>query len=170
MAAPELAPLVLRPLHEADRPPLQRILQATGAFTAEEVAVALELIDLGLRLGPASGYRFVVAARAGEALGYACFGPAPMTEGVHDLYWIAVDPQAQGGGVGRALMAFVEEAVAGTGGRMLLVETASKPAYTATRAFYERSGYSVFARLPDYYRPGDDKLTYGKRFAPAAGG
>jgi ribosomal protein S18 acetylase RimI-like enzyme len=159
------AQVELRPLALADRAPLASILQASGAFTVGEVAVALELIDLGLQAKD-HGYRFVVADAEGRAVGYACYGEAPCTEGTYDLYWIAVEPALRGTGVGRALLRAVEEAVWKAGGRMLLVETASKESYAATRAFYERNGYVVAARVTDFYRPGDDKLIY-RRTPPA---
>lgn len=156
-----------RSLRAADRGPLTEILRATGAFTEEEVEVALELIDLGLDDPPSRDYLFLVAASDDDerVLGYVCWGPVPLTDAVYDLYWIAVDPRAQGGGVGRRLMAAAEEAVAAAGGRMLLVETAGKPSYAATRAFYERIGYREVARIPDFYRVGDDKVIYWKTLA-----
>jgi ribosomal protein S18 acetylase RimI-like enzyme len=153
----------LRPLSAADRAPLGAILDATGAFSDEEVAVALELIDLGLAEPPSRDYLFLVAADDDDrATGYACWGRVPFTDGVFDLYWIAVDPAAQGGGVGRRLMAEVEADVRERDGRLVLVETAGKPSYAATRAFYERIGYREVARIPDFYRDGDDKVIYGK--------
>jgi ribosomal protein S18 acetylase RimI-like enzyme len=153
------APVTLRPLRAADRAPLERILRATGAFSDAEVAGALELIDLGLKPQD-SGYRFLVAESSGRTVGYSCFGEAPCTVGTYDLYWIAVDPALQGKGVGAALLRATEEAVRSAGGRMILVETASKPSYAATRAFYERNGYREVARVPDFYAPGDDKVVY----------
>ena len=122
-------------------------------------------MDKGLSPG-GGGYRFLVAEGvAGEVEGYACFGDAPFTEGTYDLFFIAVSPGAQGRGVGRALIGATEDAVRQSGGRLLLIETASKPSYDATRAFYERAGYREVARVPDYYRPGDDKIVYGLRLA-----
>jgi len=44
-------------------------------------------------------------------MGYVCYGPAPMTEGAFDLYWIAVDPEFQKHGVGAKLMSFMEEKI-----------------------------------------------------------
>ncbi len=156
-----------RPLRAADRGPLTEVLEATGAFTGEEVEVALELIDLGLGDPPSHDYLFLVATSDDErrVLGYVCWGPVPLTQGVFDLYWIAVDPREQGGGVGRRLMAAAEDAVRAAAGRMVLVETAGKPEYAATRAFYERIGYREVARIPDFYRIGDDKVIYGKGLA-----
>ncbi len=146
------------------RDPLARILAATGAFTAEEIDVALELIDLGI--AGKDTYQFLVAERAGQAVGYACFGPTPLTDGTFDLYWIAVDPALQGSGVGQTLLRAAEAAIRSQGGRKLLIETASKPEYAPTRAFYERAGYHVIARIGDFYRVGDDKLIYERTRAP----
>ncbi len=39
-------------------------------------------------------------------------GRRPATDRGYDLYWIAVDPRAQGGGYGSALMRAVEDAAA----------------------------------------------------------
>lgn len=160
-----------RSLRAADREPLAEVLRATGAFTAEEVEVALELIDLGLGAPPSRDYLFLVAASDDERrlLGYVCWGPVPLTEGVYDLYWIAVDPREQGGGVGRRLMTAAEEAAAAAGGRMVLVETAGKASYAATRAFYARLGYREVARIADFYRVGDDKVVYGKTLSGGGG-
>lgn len=153
---------MLRPLRAADRAPLTQILRDTGAFTEEEVTVALELIDKGLSENT-EGYCFCVADLDGKVAGYACWGDAPLTEGTYDLYWIAVDPKIHGAGIGRALLAEAEKQAQDQGARMLLIETAGKPEYDATRAFYLKTGYREWARVPDYYRRGDDKVIYGKK-------
>lgn len=160
------ASVTTRSLAPADRPPLEKVLRETGAFTEEEVRVALELIDCGLE-GTDADYRFVVAEREGVAVGYACYGPTPLTEGTYDLYWIAVSPALHGKGVGRKILEAVEEACRRENGRMLLIETASKPSYEPTRAFYQRTGYHEIARIPDFYKEGDDKVTYRKLLVPA---
>lgn len=152
----------LRALTSDDRPALAVILGATSQFTDEERVVALELIDAGLRGD--DDYHFVVAQTGGAIVGYACFGPAPMTDGVWDLYWIVVDPSSRSIGVGRALLGACESEAAASGARMMLIETASNPAYAGTRMFYERAGYAEASRLTDYYRAGDDKITYRRTF------
>ena len=131
-------------------------------FYAAEVDVAMELIDLGLTPG-AGGYEFVVAERAGAAVGYACWGLNPMSDGVHDLYWIAVDRSLQKAGIGRALLAHVEDCVRRAKGRALMIETGGKPSYQPTRSFYLACGYLEVARLVDFYRVGDDKLMFAKK-------
>jgi ribosomal protein S18 acetylase RimI-like enzyme len=154
----------LRPLARADRGPVEKILRDCGAFSAEEVQVALQLVDAGLAGDPEY---VLLAAEAGPGdplLGYVCFGRSPFTRGSYDLYWIAVDPAAQGRGLGQALLAGVEAAVRSGGGTLLLVDTAGKPGYLRTRAFYTEAGYVEEARIRDYYAPGDDRITFAKRF------
>jgi ribosomal protein S18 acetylase RimI-like enzyme len=156
----------LRDLRPADREPIGRILRAAGVFGAAEVAVGLELVDGTLEPGPATNYRWVVAEGDGQVLGFACFGPVPMTQGTFDLYWIAVDPRLQGRGLGRRLVAASEAAIrAGGGGRRLYVDTSSTPAYAPTRAFYAACGYAPAAELPDFYAPGDGKVILCKVLA-----
>ena len=151
----------LRPLRAEDRPTIAELLAAFGAFSADEIAVALELIDEG----ECDDYRFQVAEAEGVVAGYACYGPAASTDGSWDLYWIAVAPDRRRRGIGRALLVAAEAAVAAGGGRTVVIETASKPSYEGTRRFYEENGYAQIARVPGFYAEDDDKLTYSKRLA-----
>lgn len=152
--------LKLRDIEPRDRAAIARILAATDAFSPAEIEVALELVDEPRE----AGYRFVVAEIADSVAGYACFGATPCTVGTYDLYWIAVDPTLQSKGLGRALLDAVESAVRAEDGRLLIIETASKPEYAATRAFYERCGLELAARIQDFYARGDDKLVYCRRY------
>ncbi len=149
----------LRELRASDRSTLEALIRGTEAFNAEEIDVALELIDAGLN--PASGYRFIVAADERErALGYACYGLTALTDGTYDLYWIVVDAALQRSGVGRALLEATHAAVRALHGRTIVIETSGKPSYASQRFFYERCGCTLLARYPDFYRVGDDKLVY----------
>jgi len=165
----------IRPLVAADRSGVFRILESAGNFTPEEVATALELIDEWLELGEHSGYlTYVLEAREGdmsEVLGYVTFGPTPLTDSTFDLYWIAVDKSKHRGGVGKRLLKFTEEEIVRRGGKMLLIETSSQETYGGTIQFYERTGYDLVGKIPEYYKPGDDKLIFAKRLAsPGAAG
>ena len=164
----------IRPLERRDRNQAATLLRSVGNFSAAEIDTALELIDEWLSTGEASDYLTYVVdqddgpneSARGSIAGYVCYGLTPLTESTYDLYWIAVSPHAQGGGYGRALLAFAEADIARRGGRLLLIETASHEAYGATIRFYERAGYALVSRIPDYYRHGDDKLTFGKVLGP----
>lgn len=118
------------------------------------------------QLGEKSGYTFLAFREADAVIGYACFGPHALAEGVWDLYWIAVDPDSRSRGVGRALLEHVEATVASQQGRLILVETSGTPAYEAARRFYEACGYRYQAVIHDFYSPGDDLIIFGKTLHP----
>ncbi len=149
--------------HDAER--IHAILDATGVFTAAEIACANELIHEAIHEDEGDYFVYVLVDEHSVVQGYVCFGPTPLTDGTYDLYWIAVDPTAHGRGYGQQLVAFVERELRAEGGRLLLIETSSKDAYGPTQAFYLRCGYVELARIPGFYREGDDKIVYGKVLA-----
>ena len=160
----------LAPLGPEDRARVSELLIATAAFSSKEVAVALELFDETYGADSRPDYEFVGAYDNQHLLGYACFGPTPATEGTYDLYWLAVDPAAQGRGAGRALVQWVERELGGRGARLLVVETSSRPDYEHTREFYARGGYAEAARVRDFYAPADDRIILTTRLTTREGG
>jgi GNAT superfamily N-acetyltransferase len=170
----------LAPLRPGDRDRVSELLVATAAFSDDEISVALELFDLchperAQRVegsAPAvSDYEFIGAYDDDDRLlGYACFGPTPATEGTYDLYWLAVDPAAQGRGAGRGLVRWVEQELAARGARLLVVETSSRADYAHTREFYARGGYAEAARVRDFYASDDDRIILTTRLTKREGG
>ena len=154
----------MRNLRAADLPALQSILVATGAFTDAEVKCAMELLETVLNDPQQPDYQVIVADYAGAVAGYVLYGPVPLTEGNYDLYWIATDPTLHGKGVGRQLMEETEKRLRAAGARMLCLETSSQGSYLRTRRFYEQAGYLEESCIRDFYRPGDNRITYVKRF------
>lgn len=153
----------VRPMVARDKSTIMDILRNIREFSPEEVAVAEELIDACLEAPSASGYLAFVAEVDSVLTGYVCYGPTPLTKGTWDVYWVAVDPGGQGQGVGRALMAFTEDRIRESQGRLVLVETSGRPDYARTRRFYSSIGYGEAGRIADFYAPGDDKLILEKR-------
>jgi ribosomal protein S18 acetylase RimI-like enzyme len=146
------------------------VVAATGFFSADEVAIAAELVAERLEEGRDSGYEFIFADRGDELLGYSCYGPIPCSTVSWDLYWIAVAPSTQGSGLGRRILALTEARIAAAGGTACYAETSGRPQYASTRAFYERTGYATGAVFADFYGPGDAKYVFVKRLgAPGAG-
>jgi ribosomal protein S18 acetylase RimI-like enzyme len=156
----------IRPAVVADRPRILEILAATARFTQQEIGWAMDLVDAAndgakgeycvhVLESPDSGPNRMIQ-------GYVCFGPTPRSEGVYDLYWIAVDPRQQGQGLGQLLLRFVENEVRRERGRMLLIETSSKKSYAPTIRFYQRAGYEEISRIKDFYRIEDDKVIFCK--------
>jgi ribosomal protein S18 acetylase RimI-like enzyme len=158
-----VSPLLLRSARPADRPAAEEALRACGAFNAVEVAAALDLFDFAMN----GEYSLLAADEDGRLRGYACFGEASLTASSWYLYWLCVHPDAAGRGVGRALVAAVEDAVRSRGGNRLVVEARGRPDQEQTRRFYEKNGFVASGRIPDFYRPGDDCLIYWKPIEPA---
>jgi len=153
---------LIRPLRGIDREPLASLVKGTEVFSADEIAIADELIGIVLDNPDQRDYWISVYEDEGKALGYYCIGPTPGTEGTFDLYWIVVAPEAQGEGIGRALEMHAEDFVRARKGRLLIAETSSTDRYRDTRAFYAHRGYHEVSRIRDYYRPGDDLVVFGK--------
>ena len=137
---------------------------ATSVFSQEEVECVDELWEEYLAQGSEkSGYYFIVAKEEERVLGYACYGPRALTDRTYDLYWIAVDPNARGGGVGKKLLAAAEDEIRALDGRLMIVETSGLPKYEPTRAFYHATHYLLEATLKDFYSDGDDLVIFTKR-------
>jgi len=160
---PETTGLTCREeVRPGDREEVGRVVRATGFFSEEEAMIAVELVEERLAKGEASGYFFLFAEQEGRLLGYACFGPIPGSVHSWDLYWIAVDPAAQGKGLGRQLMAQAERLMARRGARRVYADTSSRPQYEPTRAFYLAQGYRQEALLADFYAVADGKVIFVK--------
>ena len=156
----------IRKLAPPDRGPLAALLRSDETFNGEEVAIALELIDSAI-VHPGRDYLAMVceAMRDGDppVLGYVCYGRTPMTEGTFDLYWVATHAGARGRGVASRLVAVMEAQLRDEGARLVRIETSQLEAYGAARSFYLRLGYVEVGRIPDFYRAGDDLITFAKR-------
>ena len=154
----------IRQLSNLDRAALAALLSRINSFDDEDRVVAMELVDWSLENPEERDYLFFVAiAGEGELIGYVCYGPTPLTEGTFDLYWIAVDPALAGQGVGSQLLRKVESTVEEENGRLIVIETSSSQQYALTRQFYVKNGYLLAETIKDFYRPGEDRVTFVKR-------
>lgn len=160
------APLEARPIEPRHVEALGAVLRRIPNFTADEVAVALEVFG---RAAETRNVEYVgLLAFAGDALaGAVAYGETPMTAGTYDLYWILTDPARQRGGVGSFLLGAMEADLRRRGARLVRIETSGTSAYDGTRGFYERAGYRETARIPEFYRPGDDLVIFTRRVSPA---
>jgi ribosomal protein S18 acetylase RimI-like enzyme len=155
----------IRPVTASDRRGLEAVLRSDATFRADEIAVALELIDAAI--ARTDDYRVDVATLAGvpgltaEVAGYVCYGPTPMTAGTYDLYWLVTHQAARGKGVAGALLAHMERALAGRA-TAIRVETSEQESHGAARRLYARHDYPEVARLADFYGPGDALVLYYK--------
>lgn len=142
-----------------------------NVFEPHEVRVAEELVEQ--RLAGSDDYMIYVAEDEADAerqadhcvarlVGFICFGHNPVTDAIHDIYWIVVGPNAQRRGIGQALLGYAEDRVRDMAGRGIRIETSSRPEYLAARGLYEACGYSRVAEIADFYKPGDGLRVYMK--------
>ncbi len=154
-----------RYLKPQDREPLRQLLRKIDAFDEEDHVTAMELINIAIESPEQKDYLFILAGSdEGSCIGYACYGPTPLTQGTYDLYWIAVDPAWARQGIGTRLLRAVEEVIREARGRMMVIETSSSERYERTRHFYLKNGYHLEETIPDFYQPGENRVTYIKRF------
>lgn len=139
------------------------IIVSTKFFYDHEVEIAVELVGERLSQGEESGYYFVFAENDGRTIAYSCFGSDTMSKTCFDLYWIATHNDFRGKGIGKQVLAETEKLAKEMGCIILIAETSGLPHYEPTRAFYFSTGFTLEAKIKDYYTLGDDKLFFTKR-------
>lgn len=154
---------MIRTLINTDRDKIKNILVDTKNFNADEIKIAMELIDLYINELNQKDYEiFTDADESGTINGYVCIGPRPLTKGTYDLYWIAVNPNVQSKGIGSGLIAYIENYLKQKQVRLILIETSGKLSYEKERKFYEKNLYDKFVEIKDFYDAGDSLVIYGK--------
>ncbi len=152
----------------ADAPAILRLSAAEPLFSREDRQVVHELLDdYFVDDDDPAEYTFLTARLDGRVVGFACYGPTPLTRGTYDLYWICVNRRIRRKGVGRALMQGVVRRLRRAGARLLKLDTSGRKDFAQTRAFYEREGFLPSARVPGFYARGDDLVIYYRGLAPA---
>jgi ribosomal protein S18 acetylase RimI-like enzyme len=135
---------------------LQAVIRNIGLFTPEEAeGFAATIPDHFAE--PSEGHVWLLA---GEGQGAGYLAPEAAGPGVWNLLFLGVRPEGRRQGLARALVTDVERRLRAQGARMLLIDTSTEPPMAAARALYEALGYERVALIPDYWGPGDGKLTF----------
>ncbi|MCF8411788.1 MAG: GNAT family N-acetyltransferase [Melioribacteraceae bacterium] len=153
---------MIRNCTTSDRNRLVEIINGIRLFTQEEKKVAIEIIDESIHNKYQEDYSIYVIEHNSFVVGYYCYGPRALTNGVYDLYWIAIDEEFQNKGIGKILLTHCEGQIASVNGRLILVETSSLDEYIGTRSFYENNSYSIVSKIKDFYNCGNDLIIYAK--------
>ena len=150
-------PAPVRPAETQDIPHIKTIADAAELFPSD-------MVD-GMMAGYLNGSTqdvWFVGLQENQAVAFGFCEPERMTEGTWNLLAIGVLPQHQGAGLGKAMMAYLEDRLAKQGERVLLVETMGTPEFERTRAFYKKTGYTEEARIREFYEAGADKIVFWK--------
>lgn len=149
---------------DSDWPEIGRISERAGVFTDEEMEALAAVGEEAEELGPdESGYYFLVDREGTSVLGFACYGPRHLADGVCDLYYLVVDPAARRRGVGRRLLRACEAEARESGARMCIAETSSAARHDPARALYQAAGYVLEAGIKDLFGAGEDLEMFVKR-------
>ena len=156
---------MIRPTIPEDTAALIAMTEGTGLF----LPIDLDALDGVLKdyheVEAGQGHRCVTFEQEGQAIGFAYYAPASMTDRTWHLWWIVVSKQIQAKGVGGQLLRYVEDAARAENARLMMVETSGLPTYDLTRRFYVKHGYDVAGVLKDFYADGHDMVIYRKRLA-----
>lgn len=153
---------MIRPVETEDVDAVIDLAVDSTLFAADDRPFLRQLVAGYVGAENAAGQRMRLCDEDAAARGVVYYQPKPAADGVWDLTMIAVARRQQGRGVGTELMRHVEAELREEGVRLLLVETSSTPAFTATRDFYAGLGYREAARVPDYWSDGDDLVLFTK--------
>ncbi len=144
-----------------DKEQLLEIAEASGLFESEQVGELEGMLGSHFD-GNGTGDIWLTNEEGQKPIGVAYAAPERMTHGTWNLYWIAVHPDHQRQGQGKALLAHVEKLLAARDARVLLIETAGTEDFDYVRAFYAKRGYHEEARIREFYEAGVDKVVYRK--------
>lgn len=106
--------------------------------------------------------QFLVAVEGDEVLGVVGAHPREDAHQVYFLASFAVRATARGKGIGRQLLTTLERELQTKGVRHIYAETTTSSYCDATRAFYEAMGYSLVAKVDDFWAPNDPLALYRK--------
>jgi GNAT superfamily N-acetyltransferase len=150
---------------ETDWPLIEGLAERAEAFSEEELDALSAILEEFALLGPEdSGYDFLVDRAGDRVLGFVCYGPRDLTDGVCELYYLAVDPASRKQNVGRRLLKAAEAEAREAGARMMIAETSSAPRFGDVHEFCLKAGYLAEAGIQDFYAVGEDLAVFVKRF------
>ncbi len=105
----------------------------------------------------------VIAELDDEIIGFYYARQEEMAHNVWNMLIIAVDRDKQSQGVGRTLVAHLEQTLREQKQRLLIIDTSSDDQFIKTQKFYQDLGYQRTAIIPDFWIDGEDKITFYKR-------
>lgn len=154
------------------------LARSTGMFAPDELGWLKSQIEQFVAGAAAQGGRWVVDPQGDDIVGAAHYAPDGTYEPAHfadddtvwNLYFLGTSPAVRGQGRGRRLLEHAEGQARARGGRRLIIETSSMPAFEPARTLYAAHGYTEYIRVDDAYGPGDDKIVLIKRLTDASPG
>ncbi len=153
---------LIRAATKHDRSDILSLAGSIGLFEPEEMDSVEELFSSWVAGNLGEQARWIVMEEDASIIGTAYFAPEPFADGTWNVYFIGVHPDSQRSGVGAALIHSIEETLTQERVRIVIVETSSLPHLEKARNFYLKIGYEQEARIREFYKAGEDKITFRK--------
>jgi len=150
----------------SDRSALLAVAARTELFTVDEAEALLGgvLDSLAAERMPAGSVALACRLTSNsQPCGWTYLAPDDHAAGVWNLWWLGVEPAAQGTGAATALLRSAEAHAREHGARLMIIETSSLDSQARARRFYARERYSAVGQVPDFYGTGDDKIIFFRR-------
>jgi ribosomal protein S18 acetylase RimI-like enzyme len=159
---------MIQPTKKDETAALMSLAEASGLFEPSQTEELAQMLNRHFDDAAASPEIWLTqfdhagAPELPNIIGMAYIAPERMTEGTWNLLLIAIHPDYQKKGHGKALLHHVEQMLAEKGERVLLVETSGTDDFEYVRSFYRTSGYDEEARIREFYAAGIDKIIFRK--------
>ncbi len=150
--------LTIRTAIIEDIPYLKKVLDSIDLFPSS----MLENMISDYLENPNTEDIWITALEEDTPIAIAFCGPEQLTNGTYNLFAIGIEKSMQGKGIGKKVMAFIENLLVQKGKRLLIVDTSGTSEFELTRKFYEQIGYTKEAIIRDFWDKGDDKVVYRK--------
>ena len=149
----------IRKVMVADLEGLKKVLDSSGLFPPEYLS---DMISEYLS-NPGSEEIWFTYVQDSEPIGFGYCVPEKLTDGTYNLLAITVDKISQGNGIGSKMLKYLEDELKRQQKRILIVDTSSSEDFVLTRSFYLKAGYTNAATIKDFWKDGEDKVTFYKR-------
>ncbi len=149
----------IRNVIKADIPSIKNILDTIELFPSE----MLEDMMSNYFNNPETEDIWFTSIEDDEPIAFGFCAPEKLTDGTYNLYAIGIRADIQGKGIGKSMMAYIEQELKQKGHRILIVETSGTDDFEPTRKFYENLNFTKEAVIRDYWEEGDDKVIYWKK-------
>jgi len=157
---------IIQPVEASQRSALLELAVRTGLFSPAGADALLGGVLDQLADGALPRAHTALACRdhPGDGVtGWTYVAPDAYAEAVWTIWWLGVLPEAQGTGVGSALLRAAEALAHAAGARIVVVETSSSDALARARRFYAAQGYAACGHVPHFYGEGDHKVIFSRR-------
>ncbi len=150
--------LKIRKISEKDIIFAEEIISKIKEFNEKDRRVCLDVF----RQIEKDEYEGIGVFNGDKFLGFILFSENSLSEGVIDLLWIVVDPEFQGTGLAEVLFIEFSNEIRRRNARVIVLETSER--HARARGFYRKMGFEKEAEIKDFYRTGESKEIWVKRF------